>query len=337
MELCERLDGLPLAIELAAAAAAAPQPPGPGGPARRPADPPRGRAPQAGQRHSALSTTIDWSYRLLSDDARDVFDRLGVFPASFDLDAVTAVTGGLDAGKVTNLLGDLVAKSLVVHDPESGRYVLLETIRLFASRRLDDSGMAAEVTELLRRHVVARATAAPRVQTWLSADVAAQSRDDLDNVRLAFDASLQRGDSAPPSTSPSGSASCGATPSPTPRGAGGGAERPGADPRDRLWTLILAADVGLGAGDPRMMRDAAEQAAQLVTRLDDAGGAVIASIYAATTHLAHPPRWRSACRTRPTEHAPPVSPGSSGWPAASGWSRFGCSAGRTASTRRSGT
>ena len=94
---------------------------------------------------------------------------------------------------MTNLLGDLVAKSLVVHDPESGRYVLLETIRLFASRRLDDSGWP-QVTELLRRHVVARATACARVQTWLSADVAAQSRDDLDNVRLAFDASLQRGD-----------------------------------------------------------------------------------------------------------------------------------------------
>ena len=129
------------------------------------------------------------------------------------------------------------------------------------------------------------------MQTWLSADVAAQSRDDLDNVRLAFDASLQRGDlGAAVDVALGISISCGATPSPTPRGGAGWRVLSARelDPRDRLWTLILAADVGLGAGDPRTMRDAAEQAAQLVTRLDDAGGAVIASIYAAMTHLASP-------------------------------------------------
>ena len=127
------------------------------------------------------------------------------------------------------------------------------------------------------------------MQTWLSADVAAQSRDDLDNVRLAFDASLQRGDSAPPSTSPSGLQHLWRNAVSYTEGRWVAAlSARELDPRDRLWTLILAADVGLGAGDPRMMRDAAEQAAQLVTRLDDAGGAVIASIYAAMTHLASP-------------------------------------------------
>ena len=97
-----------------------------------------GGRPKAGQRHSALTATIEWSHRLLSDDARSLFDRLGVFPASFDLDAVQAVAGELDPGQVTNLLGDLVAKSLVVHDPAEHRYRLLETLRLFAARRLDD-------------------------------------------------------------------------------------------------------------------------------------------------------------------------------------------------------
>ncbi len=65
---------------------------------------------------------------------------------------------------MTSLLGDLVAKSLVVHDPDRQRYRLLETIRLFAASRLDDSGRRTEVTELLRRHVAQRAGALPRVR-----------------------------------------------------------------------------------------------------------------------------------------------------------------------------
>ena len=134
-----------------------------------------GGRPKAGQRHSALTATIEWSYRLLSEDARHVFDRLGVFPASFDLDTVQAISGELGPGEVTNLLGDLVAKNLVVHDPEKRRYRLLETIRLFAARRLDESGMRDVVTEQLRQHVVARTAATPRVHNWLSASMAARA------------------------------------------------------------------------------------------------------------------------------------------------------------------
>ncbi len=93
VELCERLDGLPLAIELAAAqlghlgltelVAAVDD---------------RltllvGGRPKAGHRHSALTATIEWSHRLLDEDARELFARLGVFPASFDLAAVRAVAG----------------------------------------------------------------------------------------------------------------------------------------------------------------------------------------------------------------------------------------------------
>lgn len=86
-----------------------------------------------------------------------------------------------------------MAKSLVVHDPASHRYRLLETIRLFAAQRLAESGDRAGVTELLRRHVVGRATSMPRVRTWLSSATAARSRDDLDNVRPGFEASLEHG------------------------------------------------------------------------------------------------------------------------------------------------
>ena len=292
VDLCERLDGLPLAIELAAAQL-------------------RhlsldelvdrlddrltllvGGRPRAGLRHSALTATIEWSYRLLSPDAREVFDRLGVFPASFDLQAVHAVTGDDDAGHVTNLVGDLVAKSLVVHDTASRRYRLLETIRLFAARRLDDTGSRAEATELLRRHVVARARATPRVRTWLSASLAARSRDDLENVRLAFEASLACGDTPAAvdvalgiSTLWRNAVSC----AEGRRWVAALRDRE-LPPADRLWTLILAADVGLGSGDPRLMREATEEAGVLVGELEEPGAAVIVAIYDAMSHLLEPAR-----------------------------------------------
>jgi predicted ATPase/DNA-binding SARP family transcriptional activator len=290
VELCERLDGLPLAIELAAAQL-------------------RhlslqelverlddrltllvGGRPKAGSRHSALTATIEWSYRLLSDEARALFDRLGVFPASFDLDAARAVGGGPAGSDVTNLLGDLVAKSLVAHEPADRRYRLLETIRLFAARRLDDSGLRAEVTELLRRHVVARCTAARRVRTWLSASIAARSRDDLENVRLAFESSLAGGDLAAAVDVSLGISTLWRNAVSYTEGRRWVAELRARDlpPPDLLWTLILTADVGLGSGDPRMMRAAAQQASALAAQLDDPAASVVAAIYEAMLLLATP-------------------------------------------------
>ena len=290
VDLCERLDGLPLAIELAAAQL-------------RHLSLPElvdrlddrltllvGGRPKAGQRHSALTATIEWSYRLLSEDARNVFDRLGVFPASFDLDAVQAVAGERGTGNVTNMLGDLVAKSLVVHDPTNRRYRLLETIRLFAARRLDARGMRAETTELLRRHVVGRATAMPRVGTWLSASMAARSRDDLENVRLAFEASFERDDLTAVVDVALGISTLWRNAVSYAEGRRWVAALRARElvPADRLWTLILAADVGLGSGDPRMMRDAAEEATALSAQLDDPGAAVILAIYDAMLLLITP-------------------------------------------------
>src|SRR5690606_36233007 len=193
-EVCERLDGLPLAIELAAAQL-------------------RhltlgelldrlgdrlgilvGGRPRAGPRHATLAATIEWSYQLLSEESRELFDRLGVFPASFDLAAAQAVAGHPDPVRATNTIGDLVAKNLVVHDHHNGRYRLLETIRWYAAQRLRESGRTAEVTERLRRHVVGRVTAWPRPRVWLSASLAARNRDDIDNVRLAYQASIAAGE-----------------------------------------------------------------------------------------------------------------------------------------------
>src|SRR5690606_26570903 len=114
----------------------------------------------------------------------------------FDLAAVRAVGEIPDAVVATHLIADLVAKNLVVHDPDTGRYRLLETIRLFAWQRLQESGRLVEATERLRRHVVQRATAMSRPEAWLSASLAARGRDDIENARFAFECSVRLGEYA---------------------------------------------------------------------------------------------------------------------------------------------
>ncbi len=290
VELCERLDGLPLAIELAAAQL-------------------RhltlaelvdrlderlallvGGRPRAGERHSALATTIEWSYRLLSEESRQVFDLLGVFPADFDLDAVESVSGRHDRVGVTNVLGDLVAKSLLVHDRESGRYRLLETIRLFAVQQLQRSGDLEAAVERLRDHVVARATAAPRARTWMSASTAARSRDDLANVRLAFQASLDAGDLAAAVDIALGISTLWRNAVSYEEGRRWVAELLSRDLGDaeRLWSHVLQADIALGSGSPRDLRHAAADATALAQQTDDGGAALVTGIYSAMAHLGDP-------------------------------------------------
>jgi predicted ATPase/DNA-binding SARP family transcriptional activator len=140
-DICRRLDGLPLAIELAASRMAAL---GVIELAQRLDD--RFAVLASGRRgntnrHRTLEAAVDWSYNLLGDDEREAFGQLGVFPASFDLAAVESVveptTDPLAA------LSALVAKSLVTLDPQgdgSVRYRLLETLREFARLRLVASG-----------------------------------------------------------------------------------------------------------------------------------------------------------------------------------------------------
>jgi predicted ATPase/DNA-binding SARP family transcriptional activator len=289
-ELCRRLDGLPLAIELAAAQLV-----------HLDLDELvarlddrltllAGSRPRAGVRHSALGTTVEWSHQLLAPDSRDLFARLGVFPAGFDLSAVQAVAGDADPAAVPRLLGDLVAKSLVVHDPARRRYRLLETLRLFAGQRLDDAGLRIEVTERLRAFAVARARELPRARRWLSAATAARSRDDLDTVRLAFSASLAVDDTPAAVDLALGLATLW-------RNAVGYAEgRRWVDallardltPPDRLWALVVDADVALGGGDPRRMAAAAGQAAELARSAADPAGAAVAAHYDAICRLSRP-------------------------------------------------
>jgi predicted ATPase len=147
--ICHRLDGLPLALELAAARADALAP---AALADRLDD--RFRLLRAGSRtaptrQQTLEAALDWSHDLLSAEERMLLRRLAIFSGGFVLEAAEEVCAGdgLEAAQVALLLADLVDKSLVSSDDRDGqrRYRLLETIRSYAASRLDASGERADV------------------------------------------------------------------------------------------------------------------------------------------------------------------------------------------------
>jgi predicted ATPase len=152
--ICFRLDGLPLALELAAARLGAL---GPNAVAERLDD--RFRLLRAGgatapTRQQTLEATLAWSHELLEEDERILFRRLAVFAGGFELDAVEQVCAG-DA----DVLARLVEKSLVTPDGEGRerRYRLLETVRIYAAQRLDEGGERAELRERHARWALALA------------------------------------------------------------------------------------------------------------------------------------------------------------------------------------
>jgi predicted ATPase/DNA-binding SARP family transcriptional activator len=198
VEICRRLDGLPLAIELAAARV--------------------GTVPikqiamrlddalalltggnRTVLRQRTLRTTLDWSYNLLDQSERGLFDRLSVFVGSWTLEAADAVGGGEDGGyDVLDVLGQLVDQSLVVAETRADggiRYRMLEPVRQYARQRLEQSG---EVNATRRRHALvflALAEAAeheltgPQQATWL-----ARMEEEHDNLRAALTWTLESGE-----------------------------------------------------------------------------------------------------------------------------------------------
>jgi predicted ATPase/class 3 adenylate cyclase len=152
-ELCRRLDGIPLAIELAAARIRVMAPKEILDHLDR-----RFKLLTAGRRtavsrHQTLRNTLDWSYDLLEEGERIVFRRLSVFFGGFDLSVAELVLSDyeIDAFDIADLVFRLVEKSLVVAQPSSGltRYRLLETIRDYSWEQLTASG---ESDDLARRH-----------------------------------------------------------------------------------------------------------------------------------------------------------------------------------------
>ena len=123
-------------------------------------------------RHRMLRAAIDWSYDLLGDDERALFDRLGVFPADFDYEAVCATSGFADA-TVVRLLPALVDKSLVsTSGGDTPRYRLLESLRAYAAARLAGRGAETDVRQRHAAHYLAVAELAagrlrgPEQRAW---------------------------------------------------------------------------------------------------------------------------------------------------------------------------
>ncbi|MFF2385865.1 BTAD domain-containing putative transcriptional regulator [Streptomyces sp. NPDC058108] len=193
-EICRRLDGLPLAIELAAARLRMLTP-------RQIADrlDDRFRLLTSGSRtvlprQQTLRAVVDWSWDLLDGDERDVLRRLSVFAGGCDLAAAEAVCGpaALEA------LGSLVDKSLVVAAPSGDgamRYRLLETVAEYAGERLDESGRrsAAERDHLTYYRELARTTD-PQLRSPGQRAAIERMERESENLRAALQRAVAGGD-----------------------------------------------------------------------------------------------------------------------------------------------
>jgi predicted ATPase/class 3 adenylate cyclase len=200
-QICRRLDGIPLAIELAAARVAS----------MRPAEIAEllderfrlltGGRRTAVERHQTLRAMVDWSYSLLNGSEQLVFDRLAVFPASFDAEAARAVTSGdgVEAWDVVDALAGLVQKSMVARvavDDATARYELLETMRAYARERLDERGEGDRRRRAHTRYYAELAEQSDRAVVG-SSDLRSYYRDrayDIDNYRAALAWSLDAAD-----------------------------------------------------------------------------------------------------------------------------------------------
>ncbi len=190
-ELCRRLDGAPLAIELAAARA-------------------RALAPQeildrlndrfrilAGsgrraERHQTLRVAIDWSYALLGESSQLLLDRLGVFAGGFDLAAAEHVCafGGIEESEVLDLVEGLVDKSFVVmlREGARSRYRLLEMVSDYAAAKAEERGETRELRERHARYFVEQGRLlAARINGGDLAGGAADIRSEFDNIRRTLD------------------------------------------------------------------------------------------------------------------------------------------------------
>lgn len=181
--ICAKLDGLPLALELAAARLGALS-------LQQVLDGLddrfrllRSRSTTVPARQRTMEGLLEWSDRLLDDDERVCLRRLGVFGASFTLDAAAGSVADdhLYPGEVHELVYSLVDKSLVVADltAEGSRYRLLESVRAYARRQLDDHGDTARTAERLARWYLDGIGPACRVKPhWTS-----ETGVEVDNLR----------------------------------------------------------------------------------------------------------------------------------------------------------
>lgn len=283
--LCQRLDNIPLAIELAAARTSALSVEEI---AERLDDRFRllsGGARTAVPRQQTLRAMVDWTYDALAEAERRVFDRLAVFGSSFDLGAAEQVIG---ASEVLDVLTGLVNKSLVVAERPGGggrtRYRLLETMRHYARERLAESG---DATEVRTRHLARAVAIATEAQAAADGPDQAAVLDRLeaehDDLRVALAWGTSGGDPEPALRLATalgrfwevrGHLSEGRSWLEAALAAGGGVELPGLRAAALNWAAVLAQH----QGDYNASRGLYEHSLALRRRLDDRLGTTAALV-----------------------------------------------------------
>ena len=196
LEVCRRLDGIPLAIEFAAARVAHLS-------VRQIADrlEDRFRLLTGGRRRihrqQTLTAALDWSHDLLTKDEQMLFRRLAVFAGSFSLGAAEAVcSGAIDARPLIDVLGSLVSKSMVTAGGEEAgemRYRMLETVRLYASEKLAAANESQNLRTLHRDWYFGWVESISLERLLLSTSVTATVAPEIDNLRAAIDWCLTNG------------------------------------------------------------------------------------------------------------------------------------------------
>jgi predicted ATPase/class 3 adenylate cyclase len=201
-EICIRLDGIPLAIELAAARVRS----------MTPSDVLarlddrfrvlRGGARGGVERHQTLRAAVAWSYQLLDDGERVLFERASVFAGGFDLAAAAAVCAGPESGlgdtdDVADVLAGLVDKSMLLVDrsSRSSRYRMLETLRQYGEERLGERGDAVRIHDRHLAHYQLVADQASEAFTGPGQlDALRTGEREWDNLRAAFEWAQTIGD-----------------------------------------------------------------------------------------------------------------------------------------------
>ena len=200
-DICHRLDGIPLALEIAAARAHAF---GIRELAARLDDrlllTTKGRR-TAIPRHQTLKATLDWSYERLPESEQILLNRLSIFHGAFSLAAASAVCSenGLSVIDISEGISDLVAKSLLVANVgRQATYRLLDTTRHYASEKLENCGERAVVAERHARYMCAKFESAARQwEERPSIEWLANYRPQIDNLRAALNWSYsESGDAA---------------------------------------------------------------------------------------------------------------------------------------------
>ena len=198
--MCQKLDGIPLAIELATARMGALTVEQVAQRLEASLDVLKGISRSAEPRQQTLSATLDWSYNLLSEAEQALFRMLSVFAGGWTLEAAEAVcsAGGIGQEDVLDLLSGLVDKSLVVARTSTGRavrYRMLEPIRQYARMKLEESGETEAIRRQHAEYLVVLAEEEPeafkgsRQPEWTR-----RLEEEHDNLRAALSWSLESGE-----------------------------------------------------------------------------------------------------------------------------------------------